>query len=214
MDATEFTPYESESRTTHTREVDEVSLPALAAAVRTAIEYAQKHAKRAVDSARTVGQNLMLAKCKVPHGEWESWIAQNTPLSARTAQAYMKLAASLDELPPEKAQRVALLPIREALCAIGGSSSRRSTKTVRRGARTDLDELRDSGQAWSTNLRTTIAGLERLAYAIDAETPVSRSALAKLSHELATVMDLIRNLQRDCLQGVDGHDAQDGGSHD
>lgn len=195
----------------------EQTLSALAIAIRTGVEYAEKHAKRAVDSARTVGQNLLLAKQQVEHGAWETWVTQNTPLKPRTAQAYMKLAVRMDELEPEKAQRVALLPIREALKAIAPAENMHgyvwprtqasNTGQVELSAFEDEDHDRGFRQAWAANVRKTIAGLERFAKAIEDGKSVSRSTLAKLSRELDAALKTVHDLRH-----VDAHHRDDVGA--
>ena len=64
------------------------------------------------------GHMLIEAKRQVGHGEWSAWISANCTIAARTAQAYMKLAIEYAALPPAEAQRVADLPLRDALRAI------------------------------------------------------------------------------------------------
>lgn len=82
---------------------DELALAGFARTIREAVTYAKKHARNAVLAARRVGQNLIDARQRVAHGEWETWVRQNTPLALRTAQAYMKLATRLDALPSAEA---------------------------------------------------------------------------------------------------------------
>ncbi len=65
--------------------------------------------------AEAAGHLLAQAKGQVRHGKWEAWVEEHTSVSARTAQAYMRLARALPTLEPEKAQRVAELSLRRAL---------------------------------------------------------------------------------------------------
>jgi hypothetical protein len=98
-------------------------LKAIVIVIQRAMSDLQKHSKGAVAAARAIGQNLAMAKERVPYGDWEVWVQQNTSLSLRTAQQYMKLSAALDQMPYEEAQRVALLSVREAIKAITGTLS-------------------------------------------------------------------------------------------
>jgi Protein of unknown function (DUF3102) len=90
-------------------------LPVLAAEIRKAHADVQDAAKTATQRAIEAGHALIEAKSLVKHGEWLSWLKSNVDLSARTAQAYMRLAESQAE---PNTQRVAHLPVREALRAI------------------------------------------------------------------------------------------------
>jgi len=75
----------------------------------------ESHLQGAVQHAIRAGGLLAEAKGKVPHGEWLPWLAENCAIKERTAQTYMRLARELPKLEPSKAQRVADLPLREAV---------------------------------------------------------------------------------------------------
>ncbi len=83
------------------------------AAVQTAF---QAVAQRAIEA----GQLLIQAKSRVPHGEWEAWIAQNTAVSLRTARAYMQIARHWMEADEANRQRVADLSLRAMLTELAG----------------------------------------------------------------------------------------------
>ena len=72
------------------------------------LAQALRHAIRA-------GELLVEAKSRVQHGEWGSWVEANFEGSTRTTQAYMKVAREIPNLDEVKAQRVALLSLREAM---------------------------------------------------------------------------------------------------
>lgn len=72
----------------------------------------------ALQHAINAGQLLIEAKAGVEHGQWLPWLKDNCQCSARTAQAYVRLAKHLPEL-ESNAQRVAHLPVREALALLG-----------------------------------------------------------------------------------------------
>jgi hypothetical protein len=90
----------------------------LAAQINAATRSAEASARSAMDSALEAGTLLTNAKKLVPHGEWESWLIKNCVVAPRTAQAYMRLAKTMPLLESKEAQRVADLPIREAIRAI------------------------------------------------------------------------------------------------
>lgn len=90
----------------------------LAGRIDSAVRDAEQHARSAVDAAQCAGRLLTEAKALVPIGQWEQWLGENCAVALRTAQAYMRLHKRMAELPPPEAQRVALLPLREAMAAI------------------------------------------------------------------------------------------------
>lgn len=93
-------------------------LSQIAQQINLAVTAAETHAQQAVRSALRAGELLSQAKEQVPTGEWESWVANNCTVALRTAQAYMRLHKKLGVLPPDETQRVALLPLRQAMAAI------------------------------------------------------------------------------------------------
>jgi hypothetical protein len=82
------------------------------------LRLADCRAKSAMWAACNAGALIATAKKKLKHGEFEQWVVDHCDISVRTAQAYMRLAKHVQELPQEEAQRVALLPVREAMKAI------------------------------------------------------------------------------------------------
>lgn len=85
-----------------------IQLPELAERIACELRAGVEHAARA-------GALLTEAKGQVPHGQWLPWLDDNFGLSERSAQNYMRLSRKLAELPESKAQRVADLPLRDAL---------------------------------------------------------------------------------------------------
>jgi hypothetical protein len=61
----------------------------------------------ATTHAINCGRYLAEVKGQLPHGQFSTWVKENCGFSVRTGQVYMRLA--------EKAQRVAHLPIRQAM---------------------------------------------------------------------------------------------------
>ena len=78
-------------------------------------EACQVAMRSAVEHAVRAGELLIEAKAGLAHGQWLPWLEGHCGVSERTAQAYMRLARELPKLEPEDAQRVADLPLREAL---------------------------------------------------------------------------------------------------
>jgi len=84
------------------------SLPHLAEQIRDELRAGVEHAARA-------GAMLIEAKAHVRHGQWLCWLHENFGLSERSAQNFMRLSRKMAELPAERAQRVAELPLRDAI---------------------------------------------------------------------------------------------------
>ena len=99
-----------------TREVPH--LQALAAQITAAHADACRAAQSAIAHARRAGGFLIEAKAGLGHGSWLSWLAEHCPtIAERTAQAYMRVARDWPTL-EAKAQRVADLPLRDALALL------------------------------------------------------------------------------------------------
>ena len=93
-------------------------LPALATQINDAHEHACRAAQSAIAHARRAGDLLIEAKAEVEHGSWLSWLGEHChTISKRTAQAYMRVARDWPIL-EAKAQRVADLPLRDALALL------------------------------------------------------------------------------------------------
>ncbi len=96
----------------------------LATLIRGEVDGAEQHAREAVRYALKAGCLLNQAKSEIEHGKFEAWVTDKVPLlSLRTAQAYMRLANRHALMSTDEAQRVALLPLREAMKAIATPSS-------------------------------------------------------------------------------------------
>jgi hypothetical protein len=151
-------------------EADHWRLPALSNDIKAAMAESKAHAQHAVSAAQRAGELLIQAKKLVLHGQWETWLAENCEVSARTAQAYMRLSLRLKELPPEKAQRVADLPLREALAAIASTreekepaqtrshprQQHRPHRNVRERAALTLKRTSDALRALSRNIKVNV----------------------------------------------------------
>lgn len=90
----------------------------LAQAINDKVHEAELKARGAMECALEAGALLVQAKEQVPHGQWENWLSENCTVAPRTARSYMKLATAFPALPEAERQRVADLPLREAMKAI------------------------------------------------------------------------------------------------
>lgn len=104
-----------------TTEVDRDSLAEIASRITTAVARAEDSARSACAYALEAGSLLLRAKEKVGHGDWLPWLTKHITLAPRTCRAYMQLASKVSVLPAEERQRVADLPVREAVRAITAS---------------------------------------------------------------------------------------------
>lgn len=95
-----------------------VSFSDLAAEINREHKAAQDAARSALEHAIRAGELLIQAKEGIAHGEWGKWLQDNVEVSERTAQAYMRTAKHKGELVDPKTQRVADLPLREALAQL------------------------------------------------------------------------------------------------
>ena len=118
------------------------TLEELALQIRTASSDAQRYANKATEGALIAGRLLIEAKPQVPHGEWENWVTVNCDVAPRTARAYMQLSKNLDSFDSPNRQRVAVLPLREAMKAITtdpAPTPRPKFNDIRAAKRTDAD---------------------------------------------------------------------------
>jgi DNA N-6-adenine-methyltransferase (Dam) len=86
-------------------------LAALAEQIQCEHAAAEQAWKESVRHAIKCGELLVRAKAKLAHGQWQPWCRKQLKIAARTIRLYCQLAS----LPPEERQRVATLPLREAL---------------------------------------------------------------------------------------------------
>jgi hypothetical protein len=98
-------------------------LAEFAVQIRTHHEHATQAAGRAIEHARLAGECLIQAKARIRRGKWLPWLEANCNVSERTAQGYMRLARELPKLDGPKAQRVADLPLREAMAMLAAPRS-------------------------------------------------------------------------------------------
>ena len=97
-----------------------IPLDGLPAKIHEEHTQAVAYAGQAVEHACRAGEWLIQAKGQLEHGEWQAWLAKNVRFSDRTAQGYMRLAKNLPRIEGGERQRVALLPLREALKYLAG----------------------------------------------------------------------------------------------
>ncbi|MCB1719079.1 MAG: DUF3102 domain-containing protein [Candidatus Competibacteraceae bacterium] len=116
-----------------------IPLPQHAERINAHHDAAQAAAQSAIEHALQAGQLLIEVKASLAHGELTAWINQYCRFSARTAQAYMRLAKKMPTLDAAKAQRVAGLSLREAMKAIAAPGTEQASSD------TPLSFLLDTG---------------------------------------------------------------------
>jgi len=104
-------------------EMDGAALDDLARQINVATTAAEASARAAVEHALVAGRLLIEAKALLQHGQWEAWLQQHCAVAPRTARAYMQLCNKVPTLPEPERQRVASLPLREAIAAISTSAT-------------------------------------------------------------------------------------------
>jgi hypothetical protein len=129
-----------------------VKLESLATEINAAHALVEGYIRAATPHAVRAGELLEKAKASIPHGEWVSWLEKNCTFSERTAQTYMRLARELPKLDPAKAQRVADLPLREAMRELAehcpeGSSEISILQVHEKIIEKGLPSLREAGNA-------------------------------------------------------------------
>ncbi len=127
-------------------------LPALASRIYAEHNTALAAATCATEHAIKCGALLIEAKAGLEHGRWLPWIQANCPFSERTAQAYMRLAERVSRLDKQEAQRVADLPVRDAVKAVADSRDDNSMPLLTDSRRRDeqsLEECWEDAWAWA-----------------------------------------------------------------
>ncbi len=113
----------------------EVALDGLAAGMNADYAAMLGTFRESIERAERIGKKLIEAKRLVGHGHWRDWVKTNCRFSLKTAQNCMRLHREISE-DPEKAQRVAFLPLRQALADLRPkrSKKRRPKKGTQRTA--------------------------------------------------------------------------------
>ncbi len=138
------------------------SLADIAVKINAETTAAETHARSAMQHALAAGALLVQAKALVARGDWQQWVEGNCTIAMRTASAYMRLATRIETLPDSERQRVADLPVREAIRAISTSPE---TPPTARGyleyrQRDDATRTASAFKAGATALRRAARELE------------------------------------------------------
>ena len=165
----------------------------LAAGINRCIREAESAARSAVDLAIEAGKQLNAAKEQVPHGQWENWLADNVEAAPRTAQAYMKLARELPLLSAEEAQRVADLPLREAMKAIAtppAAPAAVRAPTVRVAKLDDRERIKRV-------FAGSVSGLRKVARLAEQGATIKQKEIEAARRSLEQALEQLNELERD-----------------
>lgn len=165
-------------------------LAALPSMIDAAVADVETHASGMVEAAVRVGHLLLQAKAAVQHGDWETWLTSNCVIAPRTARAYMRLATKFSELPVPDRQRVADMPLREAIAAIATTAEAparcRSIYLPHRNQRDRVQVgLQKSAEALRALTRNVKSGV------------VKRSQIESVRSKLLAAMASLDDLQAD-----------------
>ncbi len=149
---------------------DRAHLERLRVKINDEVRDAERYARNALLCAMDVGHLLIEAKMLVEYGQWDQWLQQNITLAPRTAQAYMRLARTLPKLSDVDAQRVALLPVREAMKAIATDAKApfvHRDRTIAYSMRADREHDKASVANTVAVIRGAAACVKRLGDLVD-----------------------------------------------
>jgi hypothetical protein len=97
----------------HTQEIQ--TLQTLPEQINREHQQAEQAARSALTHALKAGELLLQAKQQCAYGDWQAWIQQHCQFAERTARLYMQLARETAFCTEPEWQRVADLPLRQAL---------------------------------------------------------------------------------------------------
>ena len=175
------------------QKIQPFELPRLAEQIKAVTKSAEANARTAMACALEAGALLIRAKNLVQHGEWEGWLTNNCEVAPRTAQAYMRLAKSVPLLEESKAQRVADLPLREAIRAIATDPAKPSQP---RYSDVRLAKKDDAERA-VTALNKSAAALKAAAKDVNNWRELKGAQIVSLRKKLTDALEAIDRMEAD-----------------
>jgi len=169
----------------------------LAQRINSRVTMAETHAKKALEYALEIGELLDQARRQVAHGQWEQWLTANCNLAMRTARAYMQLAKAYPTLPEPERQRVADLPVREAIRAV---TTVQQPKTERNAPIRTVSKRDDRDRAADV-FRSAKNELGKAADRIAVGREINGAGVAKLRERLERVLQQLTELQQANVEG-------------
>ena len=164
--------------------------------IKAVTKSAEASARTAMDYALEAGALLIEAKKLVQHGEWESWLTNNCGVAPRTAQAYMRLAKSFPLLEESNPQRIADLPVREAIRAITTDPAKPSQPRC-----SDIRlAKRDDAERAATALNKAAAALKATAKNVNYMQKLKGAQIVSLRKKLTDALNAIDRMEADSAQ--------------
>lgn len=165
----------------------------LAERINMRVRMAENHAKKALEYALEIGVLLNEAKPMVKHGGWEQWLAEHCNLAPRTARAYMKLAKAYPSLSEPERQRVANLPVREAVKAIATDPTPPATAKVFPAT---APRRREERERVSAKFSSTAKSIRDAAKRIDMFMDIKPAQVTALRTKLQDMLSELDQLQQ------------------
>ena len=157
------------------------------------VRMAETHAKKALEYALEIGALLNEAKPLVKHGDWDKWLTEHCNLASRTARAYMKLAKDFPSLPEPERQRVASLPVREAVKAIATDPAPPATEKVLPAA---APRRREERERVSAKFSSTAKSIRDAAKRINQFMDIKPAQVTALRTKLQDMLSELDQLQQ------------------
>ena len=169
----------------------ETAVPSAAQRINELHRLAETNAREAMAYALEAGNLLLQIKAELPHGTWENWLTAHCEIAVRTAQAYMRLAKQFPLLDESKAQRVADLPVREAIRAIATNP----TAAPKANRRAVTMPSKDTADKVVAALRASATALRRAANSADMVREITGRQLSNLRKKLDSSLELLNRLE-------------------
>lgn len=165
--------------------------------IRMRVRMAENHLKKALEYALEIGGLLNEAKPQIKHGEWQDWLTAHCDLAPRTASAYMRLAKAYPALSQAERQRVADLPVREAVKAISTDPAAPPADKTAPARRLNSADDRARVKGVFAKARNKLTATMRV---IDYGMPIKGSDVAALRKQLESVLEQLTELQKTDVQ--------------
>lgn len=150
-------------------------------------------AERVVNAVVAIGGRIAEVRARLPHGQWQHWVAEAVPFTARTVTNYMALAAWAEARPQEVERLAWLGPSKLYLLAGLPLASRRRLTSSRAFTFADGRE-KTVGMMTVPEFIEAIVEERGLAIA-PARPPIGR-VLGKMRHRIAGLEAIVEELGR------------------
>ena len=162
------------------------------------------------ESILEIGQRLIEAKSRLPHGEWLPWLSEKVDFSEATAQRFMKVArgysnpALVTDLGLSKAMKLLELPDSDRYEFIGETHSiNGSEKTVFDMSKRELEQAikdRDEARQAAETAKADAAAAEAARAKMEADMKVANATLASAREEKERADQEAARLERELTE--------------